>query len=113
MDENFENYDLENLIIKDKQYYRKRKIKCLLFWIPLILVIGIVITLVVLLRPKPDNKIICHYQTQDGTENTTLININNNIEYNIIINDTNCGKINSYKLNKDTNMKLFLILKIN
>ena len=113
MDENFENYDLENLIIKDKQYYRKRKIKCLLFWIPLILTIGIVITLVVLLRPKPNNKIICHYQTQDGTENTTLININNNIEYNIIINDTNCGKINSYKLNKDTNMKLFLILKIN
>ena len=63
MEENFETEELENLVIKDKEYHRKRRIKCLLIWIPIIVVIAVAITLIVVFRPKPDNKIICYYKT--------------------------------------------------
>ena len=63
MDENYNNDELEQLIIKDKEYFRKRRIKCLLIWIPIIVVIAVAITLIVVFRPKPDNKIICYYKT--------------------------------------------------
>ena len=52
MEENYDNDELENLIIKDKEYYRKRRIKCLLIWIPIIVAIAVAITLIFVLKPK-------------------------------------------------------------
>jgi surface protein len=96
MEENFDNYDLENLIIKDKEYYKKRKKKCLLIWIPIIMVIVIAIILVIVLKSKPDNKIICKYKINEKIENFILININNDIDYDLIINGNNYGKQNHF-----------------
>ena len=100
MEESFENMDLENLVIKDKNFYKKRRIKKLMICTPIILVITLVIILTVVLKPKPDNKIICQYQTQRDNETIHLININSDINYNLIIDDINYGKITSYNFNK-------------
>lgn len=43
MEENFDNPDLDNLIIKDKSYYYKKKKKLLIIFIIILIVIGIVI----------------------------------------------------------------------
>ena len=83
----FDNDDLDNLIIKDKDYYAKRRKKCLLILIPILSVIIIAIVLIVVLRPKKDNKIICQYETEVDNENVTLINIDDNIEFIAIIDD--------------------------
>ena len=58
-----ENYQgLDKLIIKDKDYYAKRRKKCLLIGIPILLVIIIItIVLVVVLQPKTYNEITCQY----------------------------------------------------
>ena len=61
MEQNLENNDLENLIIKDKNYYKQKRNKILSITIPIILVVAIVIILTIVLMPKPDNKIICYY----------------------------------------------------
>ena len=100
MEDNYENMDLENLIIKNKEYYRLKKKKILLIVLPIILLIALVITLIIVFRPKPDNKIICHYQILNNNENIHLININDDSEYNLIINGSNYGKKNSFIFNK-------------
>ena len=79
MDENYENNDLENLIIKDKKYYNKKRKKWLIRCIPIILIITLAIILTFVSMPKPDNKIICQYQTLKQNEDISLININNDI----------------------------------
>ena len=102
MDENNENNDLENLIIKDKNYYRKRRKKIFLISIPIILVIAFVILLIFVIISIPEkpkkiyNEIICTYTTWKQNENITLININNDIDFNLIINNINYGKNNSF-----------------
>ena len=102
MDENYENNDLENLIIKDKNYYRKRRKKILLISIPIILVIAFVILLIFVIISIPEkpkkiyNEIICTYTTWKKNENITLININNDMDFNLIINNINYGKNNSF-----------------
>ena len=100
MDQNLESNDLENLIIKDKNYYRKRRIKILSITIPIILVTAIVIALIILLMPEPDNKIICLYNIEKANESIILININNDINYSLTINGTNHGKKNSHNFGK-------------
>ena len=100
MEENYENMELENLIIKDKEYYRLKRKKILLIALPIILLIAIIIILIIIFRPKPDNKIICHYQIINSNENIHLININDDIDYKLIINDSNHGKQNSFIFNK-------------
>ena len=109
--ENLENFDLENLIIKDKIYYKKKRKKILLISIPIILVITIVIILIFVLKPKPDNKIICHYQTLLDNENINLININNDIDYNLIIDDISYGKKSSHNFNKSSTFKVIFDFK--
>ena len=97
MDE-YSNYDLENLIIKDKEYFRKRRNKRLLIFIPpIILIIVVVIVLVFVLTPKQDNKIICYYKTLKEDENVFLINIKDDIKYNLIIDDISHDKKNNHK----------------
>ena len=81
MEETFDfgNEDLENFIVKDKEYYARRRKKCLLIWIPILLVIATAVVLYFFLKPKEDNKIICQYETKIDNENIILINIDGNI----------------------------------
>ena len=101
MAENFEINDLENLVIKDKNYYREKRKKVLLISIPIIITIllltAIAIILIFVLKPKPENKIICYYQTLKPNENISLLNIKDDIYYNLIIDDINYGKANLYQ----------------
>ena len=100
MDENYNNDELEKLIIKDKEYFRKRRIKCLLIWIPILLVIAVTITLIFVLKPKPINKLTCYYKTLKEDENILLINKNDDIKYNLIIDDYSFDKKNYHNFNK-------------
>ena len=96
MDENYDNNDLENLIIKDNNYYRKIRKKIFLISIPIILLIALVIIIIYVLIPDPYNKIYCLYRTSKKNQNITLININDDIDFNLIIYNSNYGKKNSF-----------------
>jgi len=99
-DYEFAQQDLDNLIIMDKKYYARRRNKYLLIWIPISLVIITAIVLVVVLRPKEDNKIICQYETKEDNENIILININDDIDFTLIIDDVEYDKKKSYNFQK-------------
>ena len=100
-DFDFTNQDMENFIIKDKKYFAKRRNKYLLIFIPLILLVIITgIVLYFVLKPIPDNKIICLYETETNNENIMLINIDNNIEFTIIIDDVKYDKKKSHNFQK-------------
>ena len=109
----FENQDLDNFIIKDKKYYAKRRKKCLLMWIPILLVITTGIVLYFVLKPKPDNKIICQYETREDNENIILINIDDDVEFTLMIDDVDYDKKSLIIFQKLENIKLFLTLKKN
>jgi len=113
--ENFDyaNQDLDNFIIKDKNYYAKRRKKCLLIWIPILLVIILAIVLYLVLRPKPDNKIICQYETLTDDENVILINIDDNIDFTLIIDDVKYGKKKSHNFQKAGKHKVIFDFKKN
>ena len=56
----FADQDMENFIIKDKKYFAKKRNKYLLIFIPSILLVIIIgIVLYFILKPIPDNNIIC------------------------------------------------------
>ena len=109
----FVSEDLENLIIKDKKYYAKRRKKYLLILIPILLAIITAIVLFFVLKPKADNKIICQYETKTDDENVILINIEDNIDFTLIIDDVKYDKKSLIISKKLENIKLFLILKKN
>ena len=97
----YSNEDLDNLIIKNKEYYKKRNKKIILISIPILLaIIAIVFIVIIFTRPKEDNKIICHYKINKDDENVDLININDNLDFNVIIDDKNYNKIISHKFEK-------------
>ena len=62
--------DLDNLIIKDKEYYAKKRKKLILILAPIlsVLIITIIIVLVILLKPKINNAIICQYKTEKDNQ---------------------------------------------
>ena len=109
----FENQDLDNFIIKDKKYYSRRRKKCLLIWIPILLVIITATVLYFILKPKVDNKIICQYVTKIDNENIVLFNIDDKIEFTLIIDDVEYDKKSLISSKKPENIKSFLNLKIN
>ena len=102
MEETFDfgNEDLENFIVKDKEYYARRRKKCLLIWIPILLIIITAIVLYFILKPKVDNKIICQYVTKIDNENIVLFNIDDNIEFTLIIDNVEYDKKKSHKFEK-------------
>ena len=59
--------DLENLIIKNKEYYDKRRKKLILILVPILLVlaIAVIIVLLIIFKSKFINEIICQYQTKE------------------------------------------------
>ena len=96
----FEQKDLDNLIIKDRKFYAKRRKKCLLICISILLVIITGIVLYFVLKPKADNKIICQYETERDDENVVIINIDDNIEFIVIIDDVKYEKKKSHNFIK-------------
>ena len=102
MDESFEleQNDLDNLIIKDRKFYAKKKKKCLLICISILLVIITGIVLYLFLKPKIDNKIICQYETLEDNENVILINIDDIIDFILIIDEIEYDKKKSHNFQK-------------
>ena len=76
-----EETDLDNLIIRDKEYYRKRRNKILIIISIVLVVIAIVIVIIVLLLKKRGGKIICIYKTTKDNENIKLINATDIISF--------------------------------
>ena len=98
MEESFENSDLDNLIIKDKKYYKKKTIKILIIIFIILIVIGIIIGLYFVIKEilrKKGGIIICFYRITQDNENIRLINITSNIKYDLIIDDNYYDK-NTY-----------------
>ena len=94
MDEDLENHQLENLVIKDKEYNCKRKKIILLIALLVLLAIIIIIIIILLaLRPK-GGKIICKYRTTEDNENIRIINTNNDIGFTLYVNDSSYSQNN-------------------
>jgi len=111
-DFDFADQDMENFIIKDKKYFAKKRNKYLLIFIPSILLVIIIgIVLYFILKPIPDNNIICLYETQTNNENIKLINIDNNIEFTLIIDDVKYDKKISHNFQKAGKHKVIFHFK--
>ena len=95
-----EETDLDNLIIKDKEYYRKRRNKILIIISIILVIIAIVIVTILLLLKKRGGKIICIYRTTKENENIKLINADDNISFSLIINNKSFSKNNSHIFEK-------------
>jgi len=99
MEESFEAGDLDNFIIKDKKYYskkRKRKIQLLLILLFILLVITAIIIIIVVIKRnqrKFGGKIICKYKSSFN-ENVHLININEDIDFSLIIDEKDFDRNN-------------------
>ena len=94
MDEELENHQLENLVIKDKEYQCKRKKKILLIVLLVLLaIIIIIIVILLLLRPK-GGKIFSIYRTIKDNENIHIINVNKDIAFTLYVNDTSYSQNN-------------------
>ena len=72
----YQNDDLNQFIIKDNEYRRKRRLKLLAIFLPIILVIIIVIIVIVLLSLYRGGKLTCIYITKKDNESVTLLNEN-------------------------------------
>ena len=93
-DDTFYAHELENLVIKDKEYYRKRRKKyILIFFLILFIIIAIAgVVVVYILFMNKGGKIICIYKTIEDNQNIILININETIDFNLKIDDDNHEK---------------------
>ena len=80
----FEELDLESLIIKDKEYYRKRRNKILKLIAIIFGIVAIVVVITILLSIKRGGKIICIYKTTKDDENINLINKIDDLSFSLI-----------------------------
>ena len=88
MEESFENADLDNLIIKDKEYYRKKRIKATIIIFIIIIIIGILVGIFFIIKEFlriKGGKLICTFITSNDNENIQIININEDIKFSLII----------------------------
>ena len=116
MDEiNFDDQDLDNLVIKDREYYSKRRQKIALIIIPILLVLFVAgfIVLLILLLAKDNNKIICKYQTKEDDEYITLIKYQKNLDFTLIIDDVKYNKEYSHVFEKKGEHKVIFQFKKN
>ena len=100
MDEELPNIELDNLIIKDKEYHRKKKKKRLLIFLSILLVIIIIIIILILLLRRKGGKIICIYRTTKDNENIRLINANNDIDFALYVDDKSFSQNNNHTFEK-------------
>ena len=81
--------------------------------IPILLAIITAIVLFFVLKPKADNKIICQYETKTDDENVILINIEDNIDFTLIIDDVKYDKKKSHNFQKAGKHKVIFDFKKN
>ena len=115
MEESFEAEDLDNFIIKDKKYYgkkRKRKIKLLIILFFVITAIIIIIVVIKINQRKFGGKIICKYKSSVN-ENVHLININEDIDFSLIIDEKDFDKKIIILLKMLEHIRLYFIFKTN
>ena len=116
MDEiNFDDQDLDNLVIKDKEYYSKKRQKIALIIIPILLVLFIaaVIALVFIFKPKVINEIICQYETENDNQYINIIKYNENVDFTLIIDDVKYNKEYSHVFEKKGEHKVIFQFKKN
>ena len=107
MEEDFIEQDLDKLIIKDKKYYYKKKKKLLLIIFVILIIIAIIVTLSIIIKQiVEDNakykggQIICVYETLNDNENILLINIKDDIQYELIVDEIKYDKNNYHTFEK-------------
>ena len=94
--------EIDILIIKDKEYYAKKRKKVYYntnFYFTVI-VIAIAIALIILLKPKEINEIICQYKTDKDNQYINIIKYTENDGFTLIIDDVKCGKEYSHNFEK-------------
>ena len=105
-EDEFSAQSLETLVIKDREYHSKKRKKILcIFIITLIVIIIITITVILIIifykskSEKSGGKIICKYKTIEPNVKALLINLKDNIEYNLTIDnkDYEPNKYHSFK----------------
>jgi len=100
MDETFYAQDLENMIIKDKEYFRKKKKIFLSIFIPLLFFIVILSIILYFTLRHIGGKIICKYETTKDNENVHLISKTNDINFRLIIDDSSYSGNNYHSFEK-------------
>ena len=95
--------DLDNLIIKDKEYYAKKRKKLILILAPIlsVLIITIIIVLVILLKPKINNAIICQYKTEKDNQYINLIKYMKDVDFTLIIDNVKYNKDFSHNFEEE------------
>lgn len=96
----FKDSDLENLIIKDKAYYRKKRKKILIIISIILLIVVIAFITIFLLLKKRGGKIICVYMTTEENENIQIINANESISFILIIDNKSYSQKNNHTFEK-------------
>ena len=101
MEDEFTNDNLENLVIKDKEYYGKKRKKYLCIIIPILsfIIIGI-IAVIVLFVVDWGGKIVCLYKTTKDNENVILIHLDNSTDFSLTIDNNNYQQKNSHIFEK-------------
>ena len=87
--DNFANGNLENLVIKDKAYNRKKLIKKLIIALVIfisLLILLIVIYIILLFKSKTYGEIACVYETRYNNENIVLLKNDENLNFDLNIN---------------------------
>ena len=98
MEIDYDEQDLDNLIIKDKKYYAQRRKKIIFILIPIFIVLIIItVVLVIVFKPKNYNNITCQFQANNADEDIILINNKNNWNFTLIIDGSSHNKKNSHK----------------
>ena len=107
MEDSFEKENLDDFIIKDKKYRRKKRIKLILIIFTILVIIGIIVVIGIIIseiiKEKAKYKggqIICSYLTSEDNEKILLININDDTKYDLIIGGINYGKNNYHTFEK-------------
>ena len=87
--DNFENKDLEHLVIKDKAYKRKKLKKRILIFLGILIGLGIIVTIIIAILiaifSRSHGSITCFYITKYDKENITLINYKKDLKFSLII----------------------------
>ena len=96
----FEELNLDNLIIKDKEYYRKRRNKILIIIAIIFGIVAIAVVITILLLIKRGGKIICIYKTTKDDENINLINKADDLSFSLIIDEESFSKRKSHTFKK-------------
>ena len=93
--------DLDNLIIKDKEYFaKKRKKRFLILALVLSVLIAVVIVLIIIFKPKEINEIICQYKTENEEKYINIIKYMKNVDFTLIIDDIKYSKEYSHNFER-------------